>query len=252
MTASTCTAFVRTVAAASALLAAAGLDGVAGQAVQGQIRDAETRDPITGVEIRLMSLGGDEVARAVSSDSGSFQLLARKAGRYRLEARHPSYELAVTDVLDVGRETVVVELPLTRGAIALDSLVVTARRRDVRRDATWEGFLARREIFPPVGGRRAVTHEDPQMRSAMRVRDVLTWFTFKTERCHIVWWNGSLIHGALLADEFLNDSATFFGGVEYYRNWIDAPMALKDYPTHVSDPMSCAVVVLWPRPLESR
>lgn len=204
------------------------------------------------MEIRLVladiaSIDGG-VARAVSSDSGSFHLLARKPGRYRIEARHPTYQLAVTDVLDVGRETLVVELALSTGAIALDSLVVTARRRDIRRDATWDGFLARREIFPPAGGRRAVSREDPEMQSAMRVSDVLTWFIARPDRCRIVWWNGTPIHSPFMADELLDGSAAHFGGVEYYRSWSDAPMGLRDIPAYISDPWPCAVIVLWPVP----
>jgi hypothetical protein len=131
-------------------------------------------------------------------------------------------------------ELLVVDIALSEAAILLDPLIVTARRRDPRRDATYEGLYARRSEFPRVGARRVVLYTDLEMRS-MRVRDVLRWMEGKPS-CRIVYWNGMLVNSALMAQAWIDDtSAASLEGLEFYESALDAPDVFRDVPGYMRD-----------------
>src|SRR5690606_19744892 len=140
------------------------------------------------------------------------RLGGRVAGEHEIRASHEAHRPVATALALGAGELLVVDLRLARTVARLGPLTITARARDPRHDASYEGLYARRSDFPRVGSRRAVLHTAPEMRS-MRVRDVLRWmeprlrrrsgFFFSAEPedelpgCWVVYWNGRMVRTAL-------------------------------------------------------
>ncbi|MGH7470090.1 MAG: hypothetical protein ACRENP_19265 [Longimicrobiales bacterium] len=125
---------------------------------------------------------------------------------------------------------------------------MTARRRDPRHDATYEGLYARHARSHLVGPSRVVLRTDAEIRSSINVRDVLLWFLPARRPsaglgCMAVYWNGMLVHGPASAEFWLGLSTTDLEGVEYYRNLIDAAFVFRDLPGYLEGRTRCSVVV---------
>ena len=231
------------------------------QSVRGRVVDAQTGDGVAEVEV-VLRRGRAAVDRAVTDSLGLFHLKGRVEADYRVEASHLAYEPAVTALHVGAEEMVVVDLRVAREVVELEPLTITARARDPRHDATYEGLYARRSDFPRVGGRRAVLHTDLEMR-ASRVSDVLgrmnpryrsrSWVSigdgFDDERrgCSVVYYNGRLVGTRLLAEILIGDtSAGELEGIEYYDGSVYAPEVFRDEPPYAWG-YRCTIVVLWPR-----
>lgn len=104
---------------------------------------------------------------------------------------------------------------------------------DPRHLDSFEGFRARHALLPPIGNRRAVLREDPELVNAISVRDALTWFP-PPRKCLQVYLNGVLNRDR----SALEMSASLVHGIEYYRHGIDAPLAMG----HGS---ACSIVAVW-------
>jgi hypothetical protein len=245
----------------AALLAAAVAPPLQAQAVRGRVVDAQSGEGVADVEI-VLRRGRAVVDRAVTDSLGLFHVLGRTEGNYRVEASHIAYERAATALRVGAEELVVIDLRVSRGVVQLDPLTITARARDPRHDASYEGLYARRSDFPRVGGRRAVLHTDLEMR-ASRVSDVLGRMNprfrrrsyvsigegFEDERrgCSVVYWNGRMIGTRLLAEILIEStSAGELEGLEYYDGSIYAPEVFRDEPSYAWG-YRCNVVALWSR-----
>jgi hypothetical protein len=231
------------------------------QAVRGRVVDAETGQGVVDVEV-VLRRGRGTVDRAVTDSLGLFHLRGRTEGEYRVEAVHLAYDTATTSLRVAAEEMVVVDLRLSRSVIEIEPLTITARARDPRHDATYEGLYARRSDFPRVGGRRAVLHTDLEMRVS-RATDVLGRFNsrfrrrnyvaigegFDDERwgCTVVYWRGRLVGTRLLAEILIEGTSIGeLEGIEYYDGAIYAPAVFRDQPSYAWG-YRCPVIVLWPR-----
>jgi hypothetical protein len=134
------------------------------QSVRGRVVDAETGQGVVDVEV-VLRRGRISDDRAITDSLGLFHLKGRVEADYRVEASHVAYERAATPLHIGAEEILVVDLRVSRGVVQLDPLTITARARDPRHDATYEGLYARRSDFPRVGGRRAVLYTDLEMRA---------------------------------------------------------------------------------------
>jgi len=217
------------------------------QTVEGRVVDAATDTPLAGATLTLRNERGVREDRGESARDGGFRLAARNQGPHSLEVTRPGFEPVTGEVLQLALEVLEVEVRLSRAPIELAPIIVTGRRRDARHDASFEGALARHQIFPRVGTRRVVLREDTEFRSAMVVADVLRWFPAR-RGCTIVYSNGVLARSEEWVADLLNRVSTeTVEAVEFYRQWGDAPLELKDVPPYVSSPTECSVVALWPR-----
>lgn len=216
------------------------------QTVTGVVLDAETQQPVAGAELTLRSDGGRAVAQDETGEDGSFTLATRQAGTYTLEVNRLDYASPPSRRIALDREIVEVEVLLSRSPLELEPITVTERRHDPRHDATLQGALVRHHQLPRVGNRRVVLREDAELRGAIRLTDVLRWFP-PGRGCTIIYWNGRVQNHPALATQWMDESASHFEAVEFYRWYSDAPRGLRDVPSYVLDPSGCSVVALWPR-----
>jgi len=206
-----------------------------GQAIVGTVVDELDGSPIPGADIYVMS--DTLVARTQSAEDGTFRAELNSAGTYVLSVRRLGYASTDPAPLAVGEaEEVTVTLRLARAAIPLDPLTVEVRRTSLRHAGTWEGFLARRELFPPIGNRRAVKRDDPEMEGAITMRDVLRWLrpSGRNPGCMV-----TLVDGFRTQENIYEMPLSLIEGVEYYARVTDAPL---DYAAQSG---GCGVIVVW-------
>jgi hypothetical protein len=228
---------------------------VAAQTVSGRVTDAATGVPMADVRVVLLRADGSRVAETVSNRIGEFHIATWNPGPHRLEATHIGYRTTTSEIIEVGtREHVVVHLRLSATAIPLQPLTITARRRDVRDDATHEGFYARQLLVASSGNARVLTRLDPEMINARDAHDVMAWLPAPRDRpfdrggqCLSVYWNGQLLGDLELAEMWMATPAHMLEGVEYYRTATDAPMDFRGIPPYLYDCPHLSVLALWQR-----
>lgn len=69
------------------------------QTVRGQLVDARSGAPISGAFVVLLDQGGNEIARGLTGDGGTFLLSAPEAGVYRLQFKRIGFQLSETPPL---------------------------------------------------------------------------------------------------------------------------------------------------------
>jgi len=234
---------------------------VLAQSVRGRAVDAESEEGIAAVRVVLLSADGRTVSESLSRDDGGFHLVTVEAGEYRIQSSHLAYEPVTTQPFRIeGGQEVTVNLILTTTVILLEPLEIVGRRQDPRMGSTIEGFYARQKMFTQgLGFGRVATRIDPEMVNATNPRDVLLWLEppdrggiIADAGCRVVYWDGRLVLSQDVADQWLDTPASFFEGVEFYRNQSDAPAAFREIPIYLSDLSTggrvfCSVVALWPR-----
>ncbi len=122
--------------------------------------------PVVGAEVALLGGDGRAEATALTDSLGAFVLAAPRGGSYGLRVTHPAYRPHEARGVEVGTgETVVIEVRLSRSAIPLEPLVVTARM-----GSALTGFEGRR-----LGGGLGtyLTREDIDARAASKTTDLL-------------------------------------------------------------------------------
>jgi hypothetical protein len=233
-------------AATAVLLATCFAAPVAAQSVQGRLLEEATRAPIAGGWVVLRTPTGAIAAQDSSDADGAFLLVARAPGEYRLEASHPTYAAMTPVPVTIGEdERVSVDLRMARAVVPLEPLTVTGRRQDPLQAATFEGAMARRGEFPMVGPRRVMVREDPELLSSMYVSDVLK-FMMPARRCLIVYYNGNVVRSQEWVSDWLQSSAYRLDAMEFYRNYHDAPAAMRILPGYIGNPSNCSLIALWP------
>ncbi|MEX2608720.1 MAG: carboxypeptidase-like regulatory domain-containing protein [Gemmatimonadota bacterium] len=216
------------------------------QSVRGTVVEEGTGAPIAGVTVALVDSAGTPVFSAVSDAAGRFYIPAA-GGTYRLEASHIAYATVRLDTVRIAaQERLELTIRMAAEAIALSPVEVTARRIDPRHLATLEGFYQRWRELPSVGPRRAVRRGEPEMRSALGLEDIVTWFGEPELPGSALFWNGQEVLSPGLAAMLLEVPIEFLEGVEFYRREIDAPL---EYHTGRSCAAShrCPVLALWGR-----
>ncbi|TVP46327.1 MAG: carboxypeptidase regulatory-like domain-containing protein [Gemmatimonadales bacterium] len=191
------------------------------QGITGQVVDAETGAGVAAAQVALL-VDGEVHASVQTDEDGWFSLRVLRSGDFLLRTRALGYAERAADPVRVEpREVVEVRVELARQAIALEPITVTGRREDPRHAATFEGFLARRAVARPVGPDRVVLRTDPEMAAAMTVRDVMRWFIGR-RNCLVVFMDGRRTSWPVL-----DLSASWFEGVEFYRDGFTAPFPYR-------------------------
>jgi hypothetical protein len=239
-----------------------------GQTIRGRVTELETGQPVVGAPVVVRHATGRTAGSARTDDEGRFVVGLVRAGAWMLEASAPGFApMAPVRVRVEDREEVLVALVLARQVIAHEPLVVTGRRRDPRHDATWQGALARRQLYGRLGSQRVYMHGDVEMGAAVSIVDVIRGLPAPLRGslrtlpdigedgprrvrggCNIVYWNGNLVSSAFEAAWMLDAPPAQVEAVEVYRTWHDAPSGLRGVPSYVrGSPADCSVVALWYR-----
>jgi hypothetical protein len=215
----------------------------AAQSLRGSVVEEGTGAPIAGVTVALVDSAGTRVFSAVSDAAGRFYMPAG-GGAFRLEASHIAYATVRLDTVRIAaQERLEVEIRMAAEAIPLAPVEVTARRIDPRHLATLEGFYQRWRELPSVGPRRAVRREGPEMRSAMGLEDIVTWFGEpELAENTTLYWNGNVVLSPGLYEMLLEVPIEFLEGVEFYRRVVDIPLGLRGGRCP-----HCPVLALWGR-----
>lgn len=115
------------------------------QTVRGRVFEYGTSYPIEGATIELVGSRGERVA-TTSDSSGYFILFPGTSGTVTVEVTHPSYVAEGAQTVAVrSRETVTLIVRMTRQAIPIEPIVVTAR------SASALGGFHERQRWNPFG-----------------------------------------------------------------------------------------------------
>jgi hypothetical protein len=151
------------------------------QLVFGRLLDDDTRAPIPGGTVRLLTDRGSEAASVITNDQGQFWLISPRAGTYRLAAERIGYQASESpDVNLMPGDSVGFDFHLSTQAVLLAPITVTSSRRPWTERAPligMEGFLSRYERFARSGFGTFMTRDsiavwDSRTRS---VGDMLRW-----------------------------------------------------------------------------
>ncbi|MEX2608936.1 MAG: carboxypeptidase-like regulatory domain-containing protein [Gemmatimonadota bacterium] len=211
------------------------------QSIHGRVVDSATGAAIEGAHLRLLDVGGESVAITLSDSAGAFVFRLEQAGVYRLQAIRLGYEEVHTQEIRVGnRDRLDVVVRMSVRAVELDPLEVRGRGLDARQRATYEGLYLRAAEAYPVGPSRVVLHEGPEMRSAIRISDVMRWFT--GSGAYWVYWNGRLVPH-IQKEFFMQTPVVFIEGIEFYKDYYEAPMEMQG--DGGCEALRCSVLALW-------
>jgi hypothetical protein len=233
----------------------------AGQAVDGRVYDAVTRQPVAAVELKLVQ-GERIVVTTLSDSSGRFMLRAGTGGRYHITAARIGYADAKTQSIElVADQTISAELQLSVTAVPIAPLTVVAAR-DPYLEAT--GFYERMRI----GNGFYMTEQDIRRKSAGSIVDVLRSARgVKTQRVNMrhevyltspsclpqivvdgvtVRWGGSIgttTRGTAAAAQPLEDlvKIAHVEAIEVYRAFNGVP------PQYVGPNADCGTILIWTR-----
>lgn len=100
--------------------------------VEGRVTDAETGNPIPGVNVVVADLP-DRTLGAATNPQGRYTIEGVPAGEQTLEARYIGYQTQSRTVEVVAEETVTVDFALGESAVDLDEIVVTGQAGQARR-----------------------------------------------------------------------------------------------------------------------
>lgn len=134
-----------------------------GQTVRGRLLEDGTDNAIADAVIRLLAEDGATAAEVLTDPNGRFELRAREAGRYRLQAVRIGYAASVSRELDLEvNETLDVVFRLAVRGVPLEPIRVTAssgleRGRDgfARRHALGRGVFLTSDSLRKLGARQA-------------------------------------------------------------------------------------------------
>lgn len=112
------------------LLASAGAGEVRAQTVVGVIRDAATREPITGAMVRLMDGEAWTGALFLTAADGRYQLRAPAPGSYLVAVERIGFASAISGPVELGAGVgTTFDLEIASRAVQLEGLDVSAGRR---------------------------------------------------------------------------------------------------------------------------
>ncbi|HLP17416.1 MAG TPA: TonB-dependent receptor [Bacteroidota bacterium] len=122
--------------------------------ISGSIRDSQTKEPLVGVNIRVIgtSLG------AVSDIDGSYFILNIPPGKYVVQASMLGYQKSSQkDVIVNSNRTTTVDYKLSSEAIEHAEVIVEATRPDVEKEKTSTSEIIRSDDVKAIAGMRDVS-----------------------------------------------------------------------------------------------
>jgi hypothetical protein len=230
---------------------------VQSQTIRGVVINDETRAPIPGALVELVAPDASLLSSAPTDSAGGFVLWPGRASRFVVRVSHLAYAPLSSDTLSArAGEHLELEVRMAQTAIALEPLVVTARRA-----GQLEGFHERQRRGS-LG--RFLTREDIERRPGARASDLLRTMpgvqivpaggsggvgtvnlvTMRggTGRClATIYLNGMMVRQFPESgvDDLIHPD--MLEGVEVYTSFASAPS-----PIHSQN--GCGVVAFWTRP----
>jgi iron complex outermembrane receptor protein len=141
------------------LIAAAGLRPAQAGAIRGTVLNADTRAPLFAASVLVTSLRDPSLRLAQPTDrQGAFAVRDLPAGTYEVRASLVGFDTFVLDEVAVGADSdVTLELKLTELAVAMETMIVSASRREERAldapasvQVLGEGDLADKPVLTPA------------------------------------------------------------------------------------------------------
>jgi hypothetical protein len=234
-----------------ALLAPAALSG---QAINGRVIDANTRQPVTAAAVRL--LDGDKVMATATSDaSGRFIITAPRPGRYRLAVTRIGFADALSNFIELADgEAINAELPMRSEAVRVAPLTINAPRD---RYLESKGFYERMQS----GNGDFRTGDEVRKRNAYALADLLRGMRgIKIQRAGsrnevyftgtnclpmivldgvTVRWGGKSTGGLQPLEDLV--PIAHIDGIEAYRGGSGLP------PEYIGPNAACGVILIWTR-----
>jgi hypothetical protein len=222
------------------------------QTVRGTVVDDDTGAAISAARVELFTQDREPLAATESDRAGVFELAPRRSGHFVVRVTHLGY--APIDSAHISLragESVTLEVRLGRTAIALEPLVVTARR-----GTAVVGFYERQRRG---GLGRYITRDQIERRPAARASDLLRTLpgvyveSAQLGRSSMITMRGGVgrclptiyIDGMPMrqypessVDDWIHASS--LEGVEVYTSFASAPS-----PLHASG--ACGVIAFWTR-----
>jgi len=213
-------------------------DRVLSQTIRGVVLDPTGR-ALAGARLNLRQ---DNYTTVAESDSvGRFVFVLPRAGAVVIRTDMLGYAtLDSSRVLVQPNELVEITITMSRDPIQIEPIVVTARRLEGRHQATYEGFLARREAARPIGNERVLLRSDAEMVNAQTIDDVLKWLP--APRCLAVFLNGK---PTLNARASLEVPVAHLEGIEFYRYHTLAPLEFRGTHSACVRATDYSVLALW-------
>ena len=218
------------------LLGASAMAAVA-QTVSGRAIEVGSEAAIAQAELRLHDHQGAVVASVLTDSTGAFSISAEMPGEYVLGVDHIAFTGIMTPILRLNeRETVFVEVWMQVEAIALDPLVVVARRHSG--GPFLEEFYGRADRNRAIRRGRIYFRDDLNRVAPFSVDQLLFTLPWRNRCEPDVFLNGSPVHRDLL-DTLGN--LEHVEGVEIYRG-------VGEIPFQYVHPDRCAVMLIWLTP----
>jgi hypothetical protein len=229
------------------LLAAA--SSASAQVVSGTLLEDQTRSPLAGGLVTLISDPAIQVGQTRTDSAGAFHLVLPRAGTYRLRAQLLGYAPALSPDIDLGSaDTVFVEFSLARDVVLLDPLVVTARSRhltpaarsfyDRAANIPFGDFITYDEI------RKSHVHRTSELLrgiGGMRLTPVAggNEITVRGNCRPTVYVDGVRVDGYRTIDDLAQPME--LEGLEVYKSAVGAPAEYSGLRA------GCAIILVWTR-----
>jgi hypothetical protein len=217
------------------------------QVIVGRTVDANTGEPVYGVEITLADTLDARLATVVSTMDGEFFIMVPSPGTYLLQASRLGYATVQARPMEIGdEEAVEVEVRLDVLPVELEPLTVVVRRRESLRERDLRQYYERIERYGrrQTGPIRIFARQDLEQWQALSLRTFLEynapyWYSFGRECYPKVFVDGrpGLRHP--------HRSVLNIEGIEFYRRY--GPVS-----TRFLDPSLCGVVLVWTKPVRER
>jgi len=217
------------------------------QSIRGRVVDADGGAPILNAEIRITREDGFE-GSSLSDSLGAFAVRLPGGGEFQVIASSLGYAPSDPVIVEVESWWQLVEIvvSLAKAPIELEGIVVVARGLDLRHRATIAGFRERHAEALDVGPARVVSSDDPEMKTAFDVADVLKWFPVKGGRCTVIYIDGKVSIGWNDVENIVVDG---LAGMEFYLNPLDAPLEFRGGGFPCLRGPVFSVLALWREPI---
>lgn len=219
------------------------------QVISGTVLAAESRAPLAGAVVTLLSRDSAQLVQLRADSAGAFSLTLPGAGAYRLSAAQIGYRAAVSPALSIGpADTLQVEFSISRDLVVLKPLVVTARSRRLTEAA--RRFYERARIAATGS---FITRDEIDKAQPMMVTDLFNRLPGIRTRAMMggndvairgncrptVFLDGVRVNGYRSIDDLVQPLEV--EGLEIYRGGYQAPAEFGGMQA------GCAVILIWTR-----
>ncbi len=207
------------------------------QALAGRVASHDDGLPIPGAAVSIYGVSGFRTS-ATTNAEGAFRLGLPSEGIYFVAVAALGYAHRDSIPVEVGiGEEVAIAVELSTSPLEIEGIEIVARGFELRHRATLGGFRERHLSAPAIGSRRLFDRNDPEMRTAFDLDDVMKWFPVTRRMCFDVFVDGVRRPGW---DDFRLAAVEGIEGVEFYADPLDAPIEFREG-------QRCAILAIWRR-----